>query len=195
MIFCNQCGQGNQDDAGFCVQCGAPLAESAAGTPETAPYSQPPAGTPETAGLPPQPGAAPPPPGAPAPPVVTADSIPGIPPPGYAPAPQYRTQVPTDPMAIASLVMGIVSWFFCPLVAGVLAIIFGYLGRRNIRESNGALQGEAFCTAGFVLGLINLGIILLVVPILLIVTIIPAATSNAWNVATPAVLAVLAALA
>jgi len=98
-------------------------------------------------------------------------------------------------MAIASLVMGIVSWFFCPLVAGVLAIIFGYLGRRNIRESNGALQGEAFCTAGLVLGFINLGIILLVVLIILIVIIIAAASSNAWNVATPAVLAVLAALA
>ena len=27
MKFCGECGQGNQDDVGFCVQCGFPLAE------------------------------------------------------------------------------------------------------------------------------------------------------------------------
>ena len=195
MTFCNQCGQGNQDDAGFCVQCGAPLGEGAPDAQVTAPASQPPAGPPGAAVPSSQPGMAPPPPGAPAPPPATTEDGPGVPPPGYAPAPQYRAQVPTDPMAVASLVLGIVSWFFCPVVAGVLAIVFGYIGRRNVRESNGALQGEGFCTAGLVLGFINLGIALLAVVIVLIVVIIAAASSNAWNMAAPAALALLAALA
>lgn len=93
-------------------------------------------------------------------------------------------------MAVASLVAGIVSWFFCPLIAAILAIIFGYMAKRNIRESNGALQGEGFATAGIILGFVNLAVFLLVVIIIIIVAIV-AGTTNTTNLVTPTLLAAL----
>lgn len=51
--------------------------------------------------------------------------------------------------AIASLVCGIiwVYWF-----GSALALIFGYLARKEIDESNGALSGRGLATAGIILG-------------------------------------------
>ena len=48
-------------------------------------------------------------------------------------------------MAIASLVLGILSFIFCPL--SILAIIFGAIGM-------GKPQGKGMAIAGFVLGLV-----------------------------------------
>jgi hypothetical protein len=89
-------------------------------------------------------------------------------------------------MAVAALIMGIAGFFFCPLVLGVLAVIFGYMGRRRIAESNGMLEGDSFCTVGIVLGFIQIGIVLFVGIIWAIIAII-AATSNAGAIA-PALL-------
>ena len=93
-----------------------------------------------------------------------------MPPPGY-PQP-YRQQAPTDGMAIAALVAGIVGFFICPVIAGVLAIIFGYMARRNIKESGGALGGDSFATAGIILGFIQLAIALIVIVIWIIVLVV-----------------------
>ena len=79
-------------------------------------------------------------------------------------------------MAIAALVAGIAGFFICPVIAGVLAIIFGYMARRNIRESGGALGGDSFATAGIILGFIQLGIALIVIVIWIIV--LAAASTN-----------------
>ena len=55
-------------------------------------------------------------------------------------------------MAVASLVLGIL-WFGG--VGAVLAIIFGAVARRSIRESNGTESGEGLATAGLILGIIG----------------------------------------
>lgn len=197
MNFCEQCGQGNQDDAAFCVQCGAALPASGSesapqgggqATPiEGAVSAQPPpegAPPPPGAAVPPPSGMPPPPPGAQAPPPGQAwappgpPGPPGMPPPGYVPVARKNT----DGMAVAALIMGIAGFFFCPLVLGVLAVIFGYMGRRRIAESNGVLEGDSFCTAGIILGFIQIGIMLLVGIIWAIIAII-AATSNASSMA------------
>ncbi|MBU1671634.1 MAG: DUF4190 domain-containing protein [Actinobacteria bacterium] len=160
--FCASCGQANEPDSTFCAQCGAPM-QAQGGAPV-----QPPAG-----GAPPVPvpGAPVPPPGYGPPPGM------GAPPPGYMP-PMAPAQPPTDGMAIASLVLGIAGFFFCGL-AGILAIIFGYMGKRNIRESGGRLGGDTFCTVGIVLGFIQLGIAVLVAIIWVIILIIAAGTEAA----------------
>lgn len=99
-----------------------------------------------------------------------------MPPPGYVPVARKNT----DAMAVASLIMGIVGFLLgCILpVTGVLAVVFGYMGRRRIDESNGALEGDSFCTAGIILGFIQIGITVLIGIIWAIIAII-AATSNA----------------
>jgi hypothetical protein len=55
--------------------------------------------------------------------------------------------------------MGIAAFLVCPLVLGVLAVVFGYIGKRNIEDSGGMLGGEAFAVAGIILGWINIAIV------------------------------------
>ncbi len=169
MKFCNQCGQGNPDDAAFCVQCGTPVDEGAGAAPPVIEGAAPP---PMEDAAPPVPGMPPPPPG-----------MPGMPPPGYAPLARRQT----DGMAVAALIMGIGGFFICPLVFGVMAVIFGYLGRGNIQKSGGVLEGDSFCTAGIILGFIQIGISLFFIILWVIIAII--AASSSASALAPAMLA------
>ena len=56
-------------------------------------------------------------------------------------------------MAIASLILGIV-WLFG--VGSILAIVLGYSGLRQIRESGGRQGGRAIALAGVVVGIVGL---------------------------------------
>lgn len=66
---------------------------------------------------------------------------------GYAPAPQAQVQ-PAKGLAIAGMVMGIISIFLFPLITGSLGIIFG-----GVAKSKGNRSGVA--TAGIVCGIIG----------------------------------------
>ncbi|MDQ3354543.1 MAG: DUF4190 domain-containing protein [Actinomycetota bacterium] len=67
-------------------------------------------------------------------------------------------------MAIASMVLGIV-WIYW--VGSILALVFGYIAKRQIAERNE--QGAGFATAGIVLGWVGIGALVLVVVIAIIV--------------------------
>jgi hypothetical protein len=67
-------------------------------------------------------------------------------------APQNST------LAIISLVAGILGLTFFPLLGCIVAIITGFLARKEIKESSGALGGEGIATAGLVLGFIGIGL-------------------------------------
>ena len=89
----------------------------------------------------PPPAYQPPPPGA------------GYPPPyGYPYAPPQRT----NGMAIASMVLGIL-WLYW--IGSVLALVFGYIAKRQIQERGES--GGGMATAGIVLGWIGVGFLLL----------------------------------
>jgi uncharacterized membrane protein len=83
-------------------------------------------------------------------------------------------------MAVAALILGIAGFFFWPLmpILGVLAVIFGYIGRRSIAASNGTLEGDSFCIAGIVLGFVQIGIMVLIGIILAIIAIVAATTHS-----------------
>ena len=192
MKFCDQCGQGNMEDSAFCVQCGTQMKPGEAGAEGNPPVG--PAPPPAGEGTPPPQGATAAPEGAIPPPVPPPPGTmppPGVPPgqaytqgpppppgtpPGYYPGVPH--QVPTDGMALASLVLGIAGFLICGpgLIAGVLAVIFGYIGRRHIAESNGALEGSSFCTAGIILGFIQIGLAVFIGVIWAIIAIIAATT-------------------
>lgn len=91
----------------------------------------------------------------------------GPPPAGYPPYPQgygpqgYPPQGwgpprPTNGMAIASMVLGIL-WIYW--VGSILALVFGYQAKRQIAERGEA--GGGFATAGIVLGWIGVGFLAL----------------------------------
>jgi hypothetical protein len=88
----------------------------------------------------------------------------GQPPAGYAPhgyGPYGYGPPPTpgtNGMAIASLVLGII-WIYW--LGSVLALVFGYIARKQIRERGEA--GSGLATAGIVLGWIGVATLVLVV--------------------------------
>ena len=77
----------------------------------------------------------------------------GPPPYGYGYPPPRRT----NGLAIASMVLGIV-WLYW--LGSVLALVFGYVARRQIRERGES--GDGMAIAGIVLGWVGVGIIGLV---------------------------------
>jgi len=68
-------------------------------------------------------------------------------------------QVITNPrpsaLAISALVLGIAGVFCAGFICGPLAVVFGFLGRRDIRQSNGWITGDGIALAGIILGVIG----------------------------------------
>jgi hypothetical protein len=67
---------------------------------------------------------------------------------GYPPPPR------TNGLAIASMVLGIL-WLYW--VGSILALVFGYVARKQIRERGEA--GGGMATAGIVLGWVGVGVL------------------------------------
>jgi hypothetical protein len=96
---------------------------------------------------------------------------PGYPPPPYPPYPPYATlqKVGTNGFAIASLacgIGGIVLFFFG--IGSILALVFGYVARGQIKRSGGTQGGRGMAIAGIVLGWIGVAFILLVIVLAII---------------------------
>ncbi len=82
-------------------------------------------------------------------------------PPSYPPvppgAPGGYGQQKTSPLAITSLVLGIIGIPCCSLfVLGIAAVVTGFLGRKQIAESNGLLKGEGMALTGLALGVLSI---------------------------------------
>jgi hypothetical protein len=97
------------------------------------------------------------------------------PPPYYPPYPVYVAAPPTNGLAIAALVLGIV-WVYW--VGSILAVIFGHIALSQIRRTGQGGRGMA--VAGLVLGYI--GLFFLAVVIVLSVV---AATAHSSTVVAP----------
>jgi len=80
------------------------------------------------------------------------------PPQGYGPPPAIAH---TSGKAIFSLVAGIASWFFCPGLASLLAVITGHMAKGEIRNSGGYVTGDGLATVGLILGYLNIALSLM----------------------------------
>ena len=58
----------------------------------------------------------------------------------------------TSPLAIISLVAGLLGWTLLPWLGSFGAIITGHMARAEIRRSAGAIDGNGLAIAGLVLG-------------------------------------------
>ncbi|MBN1289225.1 MAG: DUF4190 domain-containing protein [Actinobacteria bacterium] len=97
----------------------------------------------------------------------TGAATPGV------PSPPHPHHIPgagkkTSGLAVASLIMGIGGFLCVPLVMPLLAIIFGILSRREIRKSEGKIEGSGMANAGLALGITALAI-----PVILAAVLIP----------------------
>lgn len=172
-MFCPMCGAPNEDDSIFCGNCGAaldpdaiPEVESSA-VEEALEVEQVPEAAEEPEGefLPDEPSEVMIPedeffqdePKA----EVLAPPPPPPPPPHKAPPRPPAAGLPTSGLAIASVVLGIGGLTLLPLLGSIVAIVFGYMARNDIRKRPGEVTGEGLATAGIVLGWISIGLSLL----------------------------------
>jgi hypothetical protein len=145
--FCESCGNLLGPNSQFCDKCGTPVAPAPAGV----------------SGLPLQPVAGAP---LPPPPALAYGAPPSMQqPPGYG-QPLAVGQT-TNGLAIASLVLGIV-WVFG--VGSILAVIFGFVSRKQIRESGGRQGGGGMAIAGIVLGFVGVASFILWIVLVIAVT-------------------------
>ncbi|MGH8896877.1 MAG: DUF4190 domain-containing protein [Egibacteraceae bacterium] len=89
------------------------------------------------------------------------------PPPSRAPAvpggPGYVVyQQATNGLAVASLVLGII-WIWW--IGSILALIFGYVAKSQIDQSEGRQTGRGLAVAGIALGWVGVGVLLLFIVI------------------------------
>jgi len=75
---------------------------------------------------------------------------------GYVAPPQPGQ---TSGAAIASLVLGILSFLLCPIIGSIAAIICGHIARGNIRKSSGTLSGDGMALAGLIMGYLGFAFI------------------------------------
>ncbi len=72
------------------------------------------------------------------------------------PAPKHDGYVATSGYAIASLTLGILGFILLPVIGSILAVVFGILGLRRIKRSNGQVTGRGLAKAGLWLGFVPL---------------------------------------
>ncbi|MGH9182126.1 MAG: DUF4190 domain-containing protein [Acidimicrobiales bacterium] len=77
---------------------------------------------------------------------------------GWTPPPPPGSGSAVNGFATASLVLGIV-WAFW--IGSVLALVFGYRAKQQIRDSGGTRGGAGMATAGIVLGWVGIGLLII----------------------------------
>lgn len=71
----------------------------------------------------------------------------------------------TNGMAVASMVLGII-WIYW--VGSILALVFGYIAKKQIDQSGGAQSGRGMAIAGIVLGWVGVGTLALIIVLLMV---------------------------
>lgn len=74
--------------------------------------------------------------------------------------PESQT-LPNSSLAIVSLVSGILGLTFFPVIGSIIALITGYMAKKEINNSSGTLGGGGSATAGIILGWIGVGMLCL----------------------------------
>jgi hypothetical protein len=72
------------------------------------------------------------------------------------PPPEYSQQ--SSSLAVISLIAGIASFIFLPLIGAIAAIITGNMAKKEIRQSVGRMTGLGMAKWGVILGWVNLGL-------------------------------------
>src|SRR5699024_7672259 len=83
---------------------------------------------------------------------------------GYRPYPAPR---PTNGLAVASMILGVL-WMYW--LGSILALIFGYVARRQIRARGES--GDGMAIAGIVLGWVGVGTLVAAIVVLIVVIVL-----------------------
>lgn len=72
---------------------------------------------------------------------------------------QYTPPLPTSTLAIVSIIAGVLGFTAMPVLGGIVALITGYLARRETRAVPPRATGDGLATAGIVMGYIQIALI------------------------------------
>ncbi len=68
----------------------------------------------------------------------------------------------TEGTAVAALVLSIVSWVLCPIIAAVVALVFAHVAGNKIDASGGRLTGDGLVRAAQIIAWIHIALFTLV---------------------------------
>ena len=87
-------------------------------------------------------------------------------------APQYVPSpvVPTNVLAIVSLVTGILGFTFAPFISSLAAVITGHLSLHQIKSTGE--QGRGMALTGLILGYVMLGLALIAISIIIFLIVV-----------------------
>lgn len=74
----------------------------------------------------------------------------------------------TSPLAIVSLVSGLLGWSLLPLIGSIVAIVTGHLARGEIRRAPDRYEGDGLAITGLVLGYVAIGLGLLALVVIMV---------------------------
>jgi hypothetical protein len=73
----------------------------------------------------------------------------------------------TSPLAVISLIFGILCWAGLPLIGAIVAVVCGHAARGEIRRAPaGMIEGDGMALAGLILGWVHLLLVFLCVFVL-----------------------------
>jgi hypothetical protein len=102
-----------------------------------------------------------------------------LPPGTEPPRPPYPPQA--NGLAIASLVLGIVSLATCNCLTAIPGIILGHMGLGQIRRSGGTQTGRGMALGGLVMGYIGLGLVFVLIAVYIVIIMVAVgAESHRW---------------
>ncbi|MBN1953735.1 MAG: DUF4190 domain-containing protein [Anaerolineae bacterium] len=73
----------------------------------------------------------------------------------------YQTAPPNSGLAIVSLIASILGLTLLPTIGSIAGVIMGYMAKKQIEESRGAMGGEGMAKAGIIIGWIGIGLAVL----------------------------------
>jgi hypothetical protein len=76
----------------------------------------------------------------------------------YPPAP---TVLPTSTLAIVSLVTGLLGFGVIPVLGSIIALITGYMARKETRAVPPVASGDGMATAGIIMGYVQMGLLVI----------------------------------
>lgn len=72
---------------------------------------------------------------------------------------EYSMAVPpTSTLAIVSVIAGIIGFSAMPIIGGIVALITGYMARKETKATPPTASGDGLALAGIIMGWIQLGL-------------------------------------
>lgn len=88
------------------------------------------------------------------------------------------TSSDTHPMALLSLICGILAWVAFPILGSLVAIVAGHAALNQLRRDGDAGGGAGLARAGLILGWLQIGLIVLVAAFWLALVLLAGALSG-----------------